>query len=205
MITDWFDDDPLFNRYYPDNPDYRYYFENEWGIPIHNDAHLFELLSLVGFAAGLNWQVVLNKRQSFDAAFAHWNINQVAQMTPLTIAELLRNPTIIRNARKIGAVIHNANVIRRLIRQYGSFDQYLWHQIHYQQLVLSVEHLRDLPRQTAISKQLSKQMQADGFQFAGAITIQAWLVTTGLITARRDHRGIIKAKNVRQITDERLY
>ncbi|RRK10010.1 DNA-3-methyladenine glycosylase I [Lactiplantibacillus garii] len=194
MITNWFDDDPLFTRYYPDNPTYRSYFENEWGIPSHNDRQLFEMLSLSGFAAGLNWQVVLNKRHSFYQAFAHWQIDQIAQMTPTTVQELLHNPAIIRNPRKINAVVHNANVVQRLIHDYGSFDQYLWQQVDSRQLILEVAHFHDLPRRTLSGDRMSKCLRAAGFKFAGPITVHAWMVTTGFITARLDQKGILPQK-----------
>ncbi len=190
----WFDDDPLFTRYYPDDPVYRDYFEHEWGIPTHNDAQLFEMLSLSGFAAGLNWQIVLNKRAAFRRAFAGWQVNQVARMTPLTVQQLLSDPSIIRNRRKIAAVIHNANIIPQLLTNYATFDQYLWEQVAHQQLILTVPHFHDLPRRTTAGDQLSAKMRADGFQFAGPVTIHAWMVTTGFITARLDQRGWVRRR-----------
>lgn len=190
MITKWFDDDPLFNRYYPENAQYRYYFEHEWGIRTHNDSQLFEMLSLSGFAAGLNWASVLNKRSAFHTAFAHWQIQQIAQMDALTVNQLCANPAIIRNRRKIVATIQNAQLVQRLQLSYGSFDQYLWQQVQQQQVVLHVQHFHDLPKTTAMGTQLANQLQRAGFQFAGPVTVHAWMVTVGLITARPDHAGI---------------
>ncbi|WP_048000567.1 DNA-3-methyladenine glycosylase I [Lactiplantibacillus herbarum] len=189
MTTTWFDDDPLFNRYYPQNPSYRQYFDNEWGIPSHNDQQLFELLALSGFAAGLNWEMILNKRIAFSRAFANWDINTVANFDIGNITQILTDASIIRNQRKIMAAIHNAKIIQQL-QATQSFDAYLWHHLQYQQVVLNVHHFHDLPRTVAASDQLSQQMRHDGFKFAGPITIHAWLVATGFITARPDHRGI---------------
>lgn len=197
MITNWFDDDPLFNRYYPNDPNYRQYFETEWGIPSHNDAQLFEMLSLSGFAAGLNWQVVLNKRPAFRQAFKNWDVRQIAQMTPAMLQQLFRDHTIIRNHRKINAVIHNANVLLKLRTHYVTFDQYLWQHVDYQQLIVSVPHYHDLPRRTVSGDQLAKQMRADGFQFAGPVTVNAWMVTIGLITARPDQLGLLPTSKKR--------
>lgn len=189
MTTTWFDDDPLFNRYYPQNPVYRQYFDNEWSIPSHDDQQLFELLALSGFAAGLNWEMILNKRSAFRHAFANWDIDMVASFDIALITQLLTDRTIIRNQRKIMAAIHNAKIIQQL-QTTQSFDDYLWHHLGQQQVVINVQHFHDLPRTITASERLAQQMRHDGFKFAGPITIHAWLVATGLITVRPDHRGI---------------
>lgn len=190
MITNWFDDDPIFNRHYPLDPPYRAYFDYEWGIPTHNDAQIFEMLSLSGFAAGLNWHSVLNKRTAFRQAFYQWSLPRIAEMTPADVERLCQNPAIIRNPRKIQAVIHNANLTLELCAAYGSFDHYLWQQLDDQQLILEIAHYRDLPRQTETGNRLAKTLRAAGFQFTGPVTVNAWLVTTGFITARPDSAGL---------------
>lgn len=191
MITTWFDDDPLFNRYYPYYPDYRYYFENEWGMPLHCDERLFEFLSLGNFAAGLNWSLVLNKRAAFRSAFQDWDIAAVAAYDASKIIQLCQDPSIIRNQRKIQAVIHNAKLIQQIQRT-QSFEAYLWQHLHYQQLVLNCQYFSDLPRTTITGDQVARQLRQIGFQFVGPVTVNAWLVNTGFITARPDHRGIIQ-------------
>ncbi|MDV0430416.1 DNA-3-methyladenine glycosylase I [Lactiplantibacillus sp. DA1] len=191
MITTWFDDDPLFNRYYPYYPDYQYYFENEWGMPLHCDERLFEFLSLGNFAAGLNWSLVLNKRAAFRSAFQDWDIAAVAAYDASKIIQLCQDPSIIRNQRKIQAVIHNAQLIQQIQRT-QSFEAYLWQHLHYQQLVLNCQYFSDLPRTTITGDQVARQLRQIGFQFVGPVTVNAWLVNTGFITARPDHRGIIQ-------------
>lgn len=190
MITTWFDDDPLFNRYYPYYADYRYYFENEWGLPPHCDERLFEFLSLGNFAAGLNWSLVLNKRAAFRNAFHNWDIATVAAYDASQVIRLFHDPNIIRNQRKIKAVIHNAQLIQQ-IQCTQSFEAYLWQHLNYQQLVLNCQYFSDLPRTTITGDQVAHQLRQTGFQFVGPVTVNAWLVNTGFITARPDHRGII--------------
>lgn len=190
MITNWFDDDPLFNRYYPYDTGYRYYFEHEWGIPVQRDEQLFEFLSLGGFAAGLNWAVVFNKRSAFSAAFDAWQIEVVAAYRPEQITGLLSNSAIIRNRRKIEAVIHNARLIQQ-IRTTQSFKDYLWQQLGHQQLIIQPQYYDELPRTTITGDRIAQHLQQVGFKFVGPITINAWLVNTGFITARPDQLGIL--------------
>lgn len=190
MITNWFDDDPLFNRYYPYDAGYRYYFEHEWGIPVQRDEQLFEFLSLGGFAAGLNWAVVFNKRSAFSAAFDAWQIEVVAAYRSEQITNLLSNSAIIRNRRKIEAVIHNARLIQQ-IRTTQSFKDYLWQQLGHQQLIIQSQYYDELPRTTITGDRIAQHLQQVGFKFVGPVTINAWLVNTGFITARPDQLGII--------------
>lgn len=190
MITNWFNDDPLFNRYYPYDAGYRYYFEHEWGIPVQRDEQLFEFLSLGGFAAGLNWAVVFNKRSAFSAAFDAWQIEVVAAYRPEQITGLLSNSAIIRNRRKIEAVIHNARLIQQ-IRTTQSFKDYLWQQLGHQQLIIQPQYYDELPRTTITGDRIAQHLQQVGFKFVGPVTINAWLVNTGFITARPDQLGII--------------
>lgn len=190
MITTWFPDDPLYNRYYPDNPAYRHYFEFEWGVPSHDDAQLFEMLSLSGFAAGLNWRSVLNKRAAFRRAFANWQLERIID---LDVTSLQNDPTIIRNHRKIQAVRHNAQLVLA-IQRHQTFDQYLWQQIGYQQHRLIVSRYADLPRTSAVGDQLAATLKQAGFQFVGPVTVHAWLVTVGLIHARPDQRGLVRPR-----------
>ena len=199
MITNWFDDDPLFNRYYPYQPDYRYYFENEWGIPGHCDERLFEFLSLGGFAAGLNWALVFNKRAAFRTAFQNWDIATIAAFDAAHIAHLCHNPHIIRNQRKINAVVHNARLIQQIQRT-QSLEAYLWQQLSYQQLVLNCRHFSELPRTTITGNQLASHLRQTGFKFVGPVTVNAWLVNTGFITARPDHQGIIQSQVASRLT-----
>lgn len=192
MITTWFDDDPLFNRYYPYDSAYRYYFDHEWSLPTDQDTHLFEFLSLGGFAAGLSWSGVLKKRPALTTAFSDWQIDVVAAYDEAHITKLLANPQLIRNRRKIMAVIHNAQLIHQ-IQQTRSFADYLWQLLNDQQLVLNAPHFRDLPRTTITGDQLARHLHQAGFQFVGPVTVNAWLVNTGFIAARPDQRGIINA------------
>lgn len=189
MITKWFDDDPLFQHDYLTDPTCRHYYDDEWGIPSHNDDQLFEMLSLGVFAVGLNWQIVFRKRRAFQSAFHHWHVDIVADMSAENVDQLLLDPTIIRNRRKIEAVIHNARQIQQLCRGGSSFDQYLWDQLDHQQIIQPVEHWHDLQRTSTAGNHLTNQLRARGFRFIGPVTVHAFMVATGFITARPDHRG----------------
>ncbi|WP_288527868.1 DNA-3-methyladenine glycosylase I [uncultured Secundilactobacillus sp.] len=186
----WFPDDPLYKKYYPDNPLYRHYFEREWGIPSHDDAQLFELLTIGIFAAGLNWDVAFSKRAALQTAFHNWDLTQIAAMTETDVATLLANPAIIRNRLKIEATIHNAQVVVQLQRQYGSFDAYLWSLVHYKQTRLEINGFADLPKKTPESDRIAKQMKRDGFKFTGSVAVYAYMLSVGLISVRLDGRGI---------------
>lgn len=108
------------------SPELRAYHDHEWGVPVHDDQKLFELLSLEIFQAGLNWELVLHKRAAFNNAFHHFDIQQVAAMHEQDVEALLKRADIIRNRMKIEATITNARAILKIQANYGSLNDYLW-------------------------------------------------------------------------------
>ncbi len=109
-----------------DNPVYVEYHDKEWGVPLHDDAGLFELLLLESFQAGLSWEIILNKREAFRAAFDGFNYVRIAQYDARKVADLLQDGGIIRNRLKISAAVTNARVFIDIQKEYGSFDAYIW-------------------------------------------------------------------------------
>ena len=159
----------------PDNPLYVRYHDEEWGVPLHEDQKLFELLILEGFQAGLSWECVLNKREAFRRAFDEFDPERVAAYGEEKQQALLADPGIIRNRLKIGAAIRNAGIFRDIQREWGSFDRYLWHwtdgkTIH--------ETGKDRsPLSDAVSADLKKR----GMKFVGTVIIYSYLQAAGVI------------------------
>lgn len=160
------------------------YYDHYWGLPVHDDQFLFEMLSLELFQAGLSWQTIWRRRPAFEAAFADFEIATVARFNKNDIDRLCQDKTIIRNRRKIMAVINNAQVIERLQASGHSFDQYVWSFVdgRPQRLVLAPDEV--LPAKTVASEQLAKQLKAAGFKFVGPTIVYSFMTAVGLVNAR---------------------
>jgi len=170
------------------SPELRDYHDHEWGIPQHEDDKLFELLSLETYQAGLSWQIVLKKRAAFNRAFHHFKIKQVAKMTAGDIDELMQNPDIIRNRRKLEATVTNAQAVQRVQAEFGSFDQYLWNFVHGEPIINRPKRAEEVPAQTELSQLVSKDMKQRGFKFVGPVTIYSYLQGAGLVDDHLDLR-----------------
>lgn len=162
----------------------RDYYDHEWGVVCHDDRQLFEMLSLETYQIGLSWQTVLNKRNAFEAAFHQFEIEKVAAMTVQDVTQLLQDPAIIRNRRKIESTIHNAQVVRRIQHEFGSLDHYLWHLVDHkvQQVVLAANE--QLPPKTKMSEAAAKRLKLDGFKLVGPVTVYSFMQATGMVNAR---------------------
>lgn len=161
------------------NPLYVQYHDDEWGVPEHDDKKLYELLLLECFQAGLSWECVLNKRKNFRKAFDDFDIEKVCKYGDAKYTELLNNPGIIRNRRKILAAIQNSIVFKEIQREFGSFDAYIWDYtdgkvINEDYITRTVSPLSD-----AISKDLKKR----GMSFVGSTIIYSYLQAIGIINA----------------------
>lgn len=141
------------------NPLMQQYYDTQWGIELHDERALFEMLCLETYQAGLSWQTVLNKRSAFEDAFHHYEIEQVAQMTETQIAPQLKNEKIIRNRLKLNATVNNARTIVKLHVAGRTFDDYIWQFVDYQPQRLVIQKDENLPAQTRLSVQVSKQMK----------------------------------------------
>ncbi|WP_242362876.1 DNA-3-methyladenine glycosylase I [Limosilactobacillus antri] len=160
------------------------YYDHYWGFPVHDERFLFEMLSLEAFQAGLSWATIWQRRAGFERAFRDFQIDEVATFNAQDVERLLDDPEIIRNRRKIEAVIHNARVITGLHTAGQTFDDYVWHFVDYQPQRLIVKVGAALPAQTDQSRQIARQMKKDGLAFVGPTTVYSFMTAVGLVNAR---------------------
>lgn len=157
------------------------YHDHEWGHPTHDDRTLFELLSLEGMQAGLSWITILKKREAFRAAFANFDPQQVARFDAVKVEELMQNPAIVRNRRKIVSVIENAKHFLELQQEYGSFDRFLWQYVDGKPVVSSPASDADVPSSTPLSDRISRDLKKRGFTFVGSTIVYAFLQSAGVV------------------------
>lgn len=164
-----------------DQPRYLAYHDEEWGVPSHDDGHLFEMLTLEGAQAGLSWSTILNKREGYLKAFAGFDASKVARFTPAKVERLMLDPGIVRNRSKIESTVNNAKRALEVGRELGSLDAYLWSFVGGEPLVGRWTRLRDLPAETAESKAMSTDLKRRGFRFVGPTVCYALMQATGLV------------------------
>ena len=164
----------------PQNERYIRYHDEEWGVPVHDDKKLFEMLILECFQAGLSWECVLNKREAFREAFDGFDLEKICTYDEAKLEELRNDPGIIRNRLKIQAAVTNARIFRDIRREYGSFAGYLWH-------FTDGKIIRENDRTTSpLSDAVSKDLQKRGMKFVGTTVIYAYLQAVGVISAHMD-------------------
>jgi DNA-3-methyladenine glycosylase I len=149
-------------------PHYEHYHDEEWGIPSHNDQHLFEMLILEGAQAGLNWETILKKRHGYRKAFHQFDPRKVAKMTDNELESLLQDEGIIRNRLKVFSARKNALVFLAIQKEFGSFNDYLWRFTNGAPIQNHRERLSDIPTSTAISDALSKDLKKRGMSLSAA-------------------------------------
>ncbi len=160
---------------------YADYHDNEWGIPVYDDRHLFEMLILEGSQAGLSWETILKRREEYRKAFYHFDPFKVARMTDDELNELLENQGIIRNRLKIYAARQNASVFLQIQKDFGSFSNYLWNFVDNKPIVTRRKSLKDIPVSTPISDALSKDLKKRGMSFVGSTIMYAFMQAVGLV------------------------
>jgi DNA-3-methyladenine glycosylase I len=177
------------------------YHDEEWGVPSHDDTHLFEMLVLEGAQAGLSWQTILGKREGYREAFAGFDVAKVARFTPARIERLLRDPGIVRNRLKVASTVSNAARVLEVWRELGSLDTYLWSFVGGRPIVNRWSDLRELPAQTPESAAMSRDLKRRGFRFVGPTVCYAFMQATGMVN---DHtvgcfryRALARAGRVR--------
>ena len=159
----------------------RDYHDREWGKPSHDDGYLFELLVLEGAQAGLSWSIVLNKRETYRAAFEGFDVERVAAMSDATLGALREDPGIVRNRLKIEGTRKNALAFIRVQEQFGSFAAYLWGWVGGVPEVHMPRTLGELPAASSLSDALSKDLRKRGFTFVGSTIVYSLLQAAGLI------------------------
>lgn len=163
------------------DPLYLRYHDKEWGVPSHDDRHLFEMLVLEGAQAGLSWSTILRKREGYRSAFARFDPERVARFGARDVTRLLRDGAIVRNRAKIEAAVANARATLEVQAQFGSLDAYLWRFVDGRPIVNRWRSLRDIPAETAESRAMSKDLRRRGFRFVGATICYAFMQATGLV------------------------
>lgn len=164
-----------------DKPDYVAYHDREWGVPVHDDRKHFEFLTLESAQAGLSWYTVLRKRANYRQAFAEFDPAQVARFSAANIEQMLQDPGLIRNRRKISAAVENARHFLAVQDEFGCFDAYIWRFVDGQPMVNEFRTLADLPATSRESDALSKDLKRRGFKFIGSTVIYAHMQATGLV------------------------
>jgi DNA-3-methyladenine glycosylase I len=160
---------------------YMKYHDEEWGVPLHDDTRLFEMLNLEGAQAGLSWHTVLVKRGNYRKAFDNWDARKIARYTKKKKEKLLQNAGIIRNRLKIDSTIGNAKAFLQIQKEFGSFDKYIWQFVNHKPIVSKRKALKDIPAKTTESDAMSKDLLKRGFKFVGSTICYAFMQATGMV------------------------
>ncbi len=173
-----------------DNPNYIKYHDTSWGIPKHNDHDLIELLILESFQAGLSWECILNKQEAFRKAFDNFDIDKIKNYDETKINELLNNKDIIRNKLKIKATISNCKIIKDIISEHKSFDNYIWHFTNNKTIRYKKFHTT-----SSLSDEISKDMKSRGMSFVGSTIIYSYLEAIGILNHHEEKCFLYKGDN----------
>lgn len=167
----WCGDDPLYMEYH----------DKEWGLPVHDDTKLFEMLILEGAQAGLSWITILKRREGYRKAFDKFNAKKIATYNQKKIDSLLADTGIIRNKLKVNAAIKNAKAFLDLQAEYGSFDSYIWQFVNHKAIQNKWKSSADVPAETVESQAMSKALKKLGFSFVGPTICYAYMQATGMV------------------------
>lgn len=160
---------------------YAEYHDKEWGIPLHDDQRLFEMLILEGAQAGLSWETILKRRKAYRKAFHNFDPSKVARMQDSELEALRNDETIIRNKLKIYAARQNAKVYLQIQKEHGTFANYLWGYVNKKPIVNKRKSFKDVPATTEISDVISKDLKKRGMTFVGSTIIYAYMQAVGLV------------------------
>ena len=169
-------------RCFGDGKDYyEEYHDREWGIPVHDDSHLFEMLILEGAQAGLSWETVLKKRAAYRYFFHNFDPTVLSAIKDEELEELMSQPAIIRNRRKIFSVRQNARVFLEIQKEFGSFNRYLWNFVGNQPIINNWKKFQEVPSKTSISDALSKDLKKRGMNFVGSTIVYSFMQAVGMV------------------------
>ncbi|HZY96161.1 MAG TPA: DNA-3-methyladenine glycosylase I [Candidatus Cybelea sp.] len=160
------------------------YHDREWGVPVHDDRTLFEMLCLEGAQAGLSWETVLRKRDRYRELFRNFDPAPVARITPARVEKILKDTGIIRNRAKVESVIGNAKALLKVRAEFGSFDAYIWRFVDGTPIV-NRRKAGEVPASTEQSEAMSRDLKARGFRFVGPTICYAFMQAVGMVN---DHR-----------------
>lgn len=160
---------------------YEAYHDQEWGVPVYDDATIFEFLILETFQAGLSWITILRKRENFRAAFDHFDYKKIALYDQDKIDELLQDVGIIRNKLKVNATVTNAQAFMKIQEEFGSFSKYIWGFVDGKPIKNQCKTMKDIQATSPISDALSKDLKKRGFKFVGSTVMYAHMQATGMV------------------------
>ena len=163
------------------DPLYVTYHDEEWGVPAHDDRHLFEMLILEGAQAGLSWITILRKREAYRKAFAGFDPAKVAKFDARKIERLMKDEGIVRNRLKIEGAVRNARAFLDVRREFGSFDRYIWQFTGGVPKQNARKSMKDVPPTTPESDAMSKDLKKRGFTFVGSTICYAFMQATGMV------------------------
>jgi len=167
----WASSDPLYVRYH----------DEEWGVPLHDDRRLFEMLVLEGAQAGLAWITILKKRENYRKAFDGFDAEKVARYSPARVARLLRDPGIVRNRLKVEGAVKSARAFLETAEEHGGFDPYIWRFVGGTPKRNAWKTLKEVPPETEESRAMSKDLRRRGFAFVGPTVCYAFMQATGMV------------------------
>jgi len=163
------------------DPLYIIYHDHEWGVPVHNDRKLFEMLTLEGAQAGLSWLTILRKRSNYKKTFDNFDSVKVARYDARKVKSLLKNEGIVRNRLKIAATISNAKAFIAVQKEFGTFNNYIWQFVGGKPLKNKRRSLKDIPPTTPESDAMSKDLKKRGFRFVGSTICYAFMQAVGMV------------------------
>lgn len=166
---------------------YAEYHDTEWGVPLHDDRKLFEMLVLEGMQAGLSWGTILRKRENFRKAFESFDPRKVARYDERKVRSLLSDAGIIRNGLKVRSTISNAKALLAVQKEFGSFDSYIWGLVGNKPRTNRRRTLREIPASTPDSERISKDLIKRGFRFVGPTIVYANMQATGMVNDHQIH------------------
>ena len=168
---EWCGNDPLYIEYH----------DHQWGVPVHDDTLLFEMLTLEGAQAGLSWLTILKKRENYRKAFNGFDIEPIARYSEPDISRLLADAGIVRNRLKLESVIKNARAVLKIQEQYGTLDTFLWRYVDGEPKQNSWQSLQEIPTRTEISELMSKELKQHGCNFVGPTICYALMQAVGMV------------------------
>ncbi len=157
------------------------YHDEEWGVPEHDDGALFELIVLEGAQAGLSWRTILHRREGYRSAFKGFDPSVVAEYTPEKVEQLLQDPGIIRNRRKVESAVRNAGAFLRVQEEYGSFDEYVWGFVGGKPVMNAFTSWSEVLPETEVSRAMSADLKRRGFNFVGPTICYAYMQSIGMV------------------------
>jgi DNA-3-methyladenine glycosylase I len=173
------------------------YHDTEWGVPLHDDKELFGLLILEGAQAGLNWRIILYRRDAYQEAYSGFDPLLVSEFTPEKLEVIRENSGVVKNKLKIASAVKNAKSFLKIQQEYGSFDNYIWSYVNHKPIMNSFDSWKDVPSETELSRNISKDLKKRGFSFVGPTIMYAYIQSIGMVN---DH--LTTCFRYQQIVDE---